>query len=90
MIYSDHGVAGVEENDIDRKAHEEHMHPHERLDTAANEEHPLARFEACSPEQAATLARKTASILESRAQNGRAGLVKCAKDPCAHRAITKR
>ncbi len=58
MIYPDHRVVAVEENDIDREAHEEHMHPHERLYTAANEEHPFARFEACSPEQATALARR--------------------------------
>jgi len=87
MIYSDDPVFAVEEDDIDRKAHEEHMHPHERLDTAANEEHSLARFESCSPKQAATLAGKTASIFESCAQYGRAGFVKRAEDLCAHRAF---
>jgi len=95
MIYPDHRVVAVEEDDIDREAHEEHMHPHERLDTAANEEHPFARFEACSPEQAATLAGKTASVFEACAQYGRASLVKCAEDLCttglgAHRVTAGR
>lgn len=100
MIYPDHRVVAVEEDDIDREAHEEHMHPHEGLYTAANEEHPFARFEACSPEQATALAGETASVFEARAQDGRASLVKCAEDLCtkglctnglgAHRVIAGR
>src|ERR1700722_1119085 len=35
----DHRVATPEKNDIDRKAHEEHVHPHKRGEAAVVEEH---------------------------------------------------
>jgi hypothetical protein len=35
-------AAAVEEDDIDGKAHEKHVHPHERDEWGGNEEHPGA------------------------------------------------
>lgn len=67
----------VEEYDVDRKAHEEHMHPHHGREPAIFEPHPGAGFKAVTTEQAAALAAKTARILEPLAEHGAASLIQC-------------
>jgi len=66
-IDSDNRVATSEENDVDREAHEEHVHPHEWGESPVLEEHPRSGFQAVATEQAAALAGKTAGVLEPRA-----------------------
>ena len=71
----DDSVAPADEHDVDRKAHEEHVHPHERCEPAILEEHPGAGLEAVATEQAATLATDSAGAFESLAEDGRSRLV---------------
>ena len=75
-------AAPVEKNDIDRKAHEEHVHPHHRREAAIFEEHAGARFEAVTTEQAAALAAETARIFEPLAEHGAASLIHRPNDIC--------
>ena len=62
-----HGVATPDKDDVDREAHEEHVHPHERRESPILEQHPRPRLETVATEQAPALARKPARILEPRA-----------------------
>ena len=71
----DDSVAPADEHDVDREAHEEHVHPHERCEPAVLEEHPGARLEAVATEQAAALATDPAGAFESLAEDSRPGLV---------------
>ena len=75
-------AAPVEKNDIDRKAHEEHVHPHHWREAAIFEEHAGARFEAVTTEQAAALAAETARIFEPLAEHGAASLIHRSNDIC--------
>ena len=67
----DDSVAPTDEHDVYRKAHEEHVHPHERREPAVLEEHPRPGLEAVSTEQAATLATDPAGAFESLAEDCR-------------------
>ena len=58
-------AAAIEEDDIDRKAHEEHVHPHHRSEAAVVEPHAGARLKTVATEQAAALTAETARILET-------------------------
>jgi len=84
MTDSNYGVALVEEYDIDREAHEKHVHPHEWLKAVADEEHAVAGLEAVSSEQSAGMAGASAGMLEMVAQGGAASPVDCADAFAVH------
>jgi hypothetical protein len=65
VIYPDYQAFTVEKDDVNRETHEEHVHPHERLEPTAVEKHPLTGFEPLSSEQAAGLAAEPSGIVES-------------------------
>jgi len=68
-------VAAPDKHDVDREAHEEHVHPHERRESAVLEDHPRSGLESVAAEQAAALAAETAGAFESLAEHGSAGLI---------------
>jgi len=65
VIYADYQAFTVEKDDVNREAHEEHVHPQEWLEPTTFEKHPLAGFKSLSPEQAAGLPAEPSSIVES-------------------------
>jgi len=75
MVDSNHGVCAIEEYDVDRESHEEHVHPHERTKPPGDEQHPLVGLEMVTTEEAAAPSRHPAGILEAGAQDGGAGQV---------------
>ena len=74
-IYPDDRVTPPEEDDIDREAHKEHVHPHERSESAVLEQHTGAGLESVATQQAAPLTGQTTGVLEPRAQHGPPGLI---------------
>ena len=74
-IDSNDSVGAPDEDDVDREAHEEHVHPHERRESAVLEEHPGSGFESGATEQAAAFPSNTAGTFEPLAKHGPAGLV---------------
>jgi hypothetical protein len=79
-IDPDNPIATSEKNDIDRKTHEEHVHPHKRREAPVVEQHPGAGFETVATQQSAPLARETTGILEPRAQHGPASFIDCSNE----------
>src|SRR5271156_4589832 len=75
MVYPDHPLVPVQEDNVDCKLHKEHMHPHERLEPSTYERHPMAGFESLSSQPAGALTAKTARIFEPIAQDSRTGFV---------------
>ena len=71
----DDRVAAPEEDYVDREAHEEHVHPHERREAAVVEKHAGAGLEPVATEQTAALAGQAAGILQPRAQHAATGLI---------------
>jgi hypothetical protein len=65
MIYVDHSAVAIDKNNIDWKAHEEHVHPHEWLESATDEQHPSPFIESITAEQSAALTGDSASIFEA-------------------------
>jgi hypothetical protein len=84
MADTNHHIVAIEEDDIDREAHEKHVHPHERLEPPAREEHSMARLEAIAAKQAARLTRNTSGILDILAQRGTARQIDCTNDSASH------
>jgi len=82
---SDDAPVAVEKDDVDREAHEEHVHQHKRFEAAAHEKHSVAGFETVASKQAFALAGNTARIFEPRAQNRIARLVDRSQKHFAHR-----
>ena len=74
-IDPDDRIATAEKNDIDRKAHEEHVHPHKRREAPVVEQHPGAGLETVPTQQSAPLACETTCVLEPRAQHGPASFI---------------
>src|SRR5579885_3432705 len=44
-------AAAIHEDDVDRKPHEEHMHPQKRLEATAYDEQSFARLQSIAPYQ---------------------------------------
>jgi hypothetical protein len=75
LVYANHAGISAEEDDIDRKAHEKHVHPHKRIEARTYEKHPVARCESVSPEQPAALTGDTTRVFEPRTEYRRARMI---------------
>ena len=81
LIYTNHAGVSAEEDDIDRKTHEKHVHPHERIEPRAHEKHSIARCEPVSSEQPAALTGDTTRIFEPPTKYRRARMIKGPQHP---------
>lgn len=70
----------IEEHDIDRESHEEHVHPHERLQPPRLEQHPHVGIKTVAPQQSTTFTAETACVLEPGAQDCAARLIEGQKN----------
>jgi len=89
MIYADHGIIAIDEDDIDRETHEKHVHPHERREASADEKHPVTRIKMVSSQQTARLSTEAAGILDELAKRGAAGFIDSSNSTAGHRFFPK-
>src|SRR5579875_2373443 len=83
-INSNHPPAAIKKDDVDRNAHKEHVHQHERLEPSAFEQHSMPRFEPFAAQQSPALPGDSARRLEKLAQNRSARTIYGSKDAFSH------